>query len=178
MYAGYADQPGAADSAATQYQPAPHTPEPPDPWYRRPAAMIGSGVITAVLLALAAWGIARLNVDDSDRPKDTPATTTAPVQTGQQTTAENPPAQSPAPAEPTAGTDAGPVQTTPSPAESSAQSPTSATTTEPPAPTTTAPPSATTTAPAATTTPDAGWRLPSEITLPSLPTKIELPPGR
>jgi cytoskeletal protein RodZ len=50
-------------------------PEPPTPWYRRPAALVAAGAIGVVILGLAAYAVLKLA---SGSPANSPATTTAP----------------------------------------------------------------------------------------------------
>lgn len=145
---------------------------PPTPWYLQPLALIGWGVLTALLIAGLVWGMVRLvNKESGDT---TPATTSETSVTS--TTAgpgDTPVAPAPAP-ETTPGESTPPAPTT-EPPPSSSEPPS---TTEPPtstAPTTTtattAPPTTTaettTQAPATTT---AAAQPPSEIVIP-------LPPG-
>ncbi len=45
----------------TGRQPEPTEPPPPrTPWYLRPVALVGLGVLTAILIALLVWGMVRL----------------------------------------------------------------------------------------------------------------------
>ncbi len=160
------DYGGAGNDYSECRQPAASPPDPPEsptPWYLRPTALVGWGAVTAILIAVLVWGIVRLSsgtAHQTTSPTTSPATTTTPGSSA--TTA--------APAAPPAAT----TDTT------------AATTTEPPASTTTStePPATETASPEAPTTPTATPgeafqlpQLPSEITVPGLPT-IQLPPGR
>ncbi|HET9876152.1 MAG TPA: hypothetical protein VFQ37_10350 [Mycobacterium sp.] len=148
-------------SGSSGQPPGPPEP-PPTPWYLKPAALIGWGALSAILIALLVWGMVQLISNDSGRTKSTTSSTATTTSTTTTTSA------SPiAPAVTTTDTTS-PTTTEPS---------TTTTTTEPP--TTTTEPSTTTTEPpaAATTTPPEGFHLPSEITVPALPTVIQLPPG-
>ena len=56
--------------------------EPAQPWYQKPAALVGLGAVTAAVLALAGYGIfSAVSSDDSDSgpaTTSTSTTTTAP----------------------------------------------------------------------------------------------------
>ncbi len=58
------------------YQP----PEPPTPWYRRPAALVAAGAIGIVVLALVAYAVFTLvSGSPAHSPATTTTTTTAPT---------------------------------------------------------------------------------------------------
>ncbi|WP_046301465.1 hypothetical protein [Mycobacterium sp. UM_Kg27] len=140
-------------------------PPPPTPWYLRPVALVGLGVLTAILLALLVWGMVRLVNKEPipTAPAPSSVTSTAP--------AEQPAAPAPRQAPSEAATDENPPPATESaPPTSTTEAPSTTTSTEPP--TTTTPPTTTeaptTTAPSTTagsTTP-APARRPPEIVIP------------
>lgn len=141
-------------------------PPPPTPWYLRPVALVGLGVLTALLIALLVWGMVRLV--NKEPGSTTPSTTSVPSITS--VPAEEPVA--PEPVAPGPSSDENPPPATETePPPSTTEAPTSTTTTEPPttteAPTTTEPPS-TTTAPNTTTAPatTTAARRPPEIVIP------------
>ena len=68
------------------YDPAPQ-PEPPTPWYRRPAALIAVGAIGVILLAALVFAIVTLATGS---PAHSPATTTPSTTAPATTTAEEP----------------------------------------------------------------------------------------
>ncbi|OBJ34531.1 MULTISPECIES: hypothetical protein [Mycolicibacter] len=141
-------------------------PPPPTPWYLRPVALVGLGVLTAILIALLVWGMVRLVNKEPipTAPATSSVTSTAP--------AEEPLAPAPRQAPSDATTDENPPPATESePPTSTTEAPSTTTTTEPPT-TTTAPPTTTeaptTTAPSTTAgpaTPTPGRR-PPEIVIP------------
>ena len=77
---GYGQQPGGPGPAAT-------------PWHRKPAAVVGLGVLVAVLLALVILGIVELTREGGSSPSSTSATTPAPATTS--STAPTPSSLSP-----------------------------------------------------------------------------------
>ncbi|BBX24315.1 hypothetical protein MTER_37260 [Mycolicibacter terrae] len=141
---------------------------PPTPWYLQPLALIGWGVLTALLIAGLVWGMVRLvNKESGDAtPTTVTSTTVAPN--------ESPVAPNPEPVVPetTTGENAPPATTIEPSASSSeppstTESPTTTTPTTTSAPTTTEAP--TTTAPTTTqapTTTSAAAQPPSEIVIP------------
>ena len=136
-------------------------PETPIPGWRRPIALVGWGVLIAILLGLIIWGIGQLV---HGAPPQEPATTIAPTMTSKTPT--------------TPRSSAPPV--TP-PTHHSDEQTTTATTPGTDAPTASTENSG---APTTTSTPSPGAfrlpQLPSVITLPSLPglpTEITLRPG-
>ncbi|OBK81123.1 hypothetical protein A5649_11675 [Mycolicibacter heraklionensis] len=136
-------------------------PPPPTPWYLRPVALVGLGVLTAILIALLVWGMVRLVNKEPipTAPATSSVTSTAPV--------EEPLAPAPRQAPSHADTDENPPPTTESePPPSTTEAPSTTTTTEPPT-TTTAPP---TTTEAPTTT------APSTTAAPATPTPERRPP--
>jgi hypothetical protein len=77
------------------YQTAPTpAPQPQDPWYRKPAALVLLGALAALVIALAVYAVVQLMGDDSTGTDTTGTSTTTPT-----TTAEAP-APAPAPGEP------------------------------------------------------------------------------
>lgn len=145
---------------------------PPTPWYLQPVALIGWGVLTALLIAALVWGMVRLvNKNPGDT---TPATTSVTVTTV--APGESPVAPVPAAPETTTDHNAPPATTTEPPSSSetpttTTESPTTTTTTTTTAPTTTEPPTTTAqTTTGAPTTTTAAAEPPSEIVIP-------LPPG-
>jgi hypothetical protein len=137
-------------------------PDDPIPGWRKPIALVGWGVLIAVLLGLIVWGIGQLA---QNAPPQGPTTTIAPTET---TATSTTPPSSAAPVTP--------------PTRQRQEGTTTATT-----PATEAPPASTENSGTPTTTtssPSPGAfpfpQLPSVITLPSLPglpTEITLPPG-
>lgn len=134
----------------------PGWPEPPPaPWYLRPLALIGWGVLTALLIATLVWSMVRLvNKDSGDT---TPATTSV-------TSTVAPPG------EPTAPNPIAPAPT----GQEKAPPPATTTTTEPPATTTTEPP--TTTTEPTTTAPTTTAPTTTQPTTTQPPTTTEAPP--
>ncbi|ORW14800.1 hypothetical protein AWC18_20555 [Mycolicibacter nonchromogenicus] len=156
---------------ATGQQPQWTEPPPPTPWYLRPAALVGLGVLTALLIALLVWGMVRL-VHKEPTPT-APATTT--VTSSVSTPAEEPAEEPAAPGPPQAPSDTATAENPPPPTESepppsTSEAPSTTTTTEPP--TTSAPPTTTeeptTTAPSTTAAPETPTttRRPPEIVIP------------
>lgn len=165
--------------------------EPPaTPWYLRGPALIGWGVITALLIAALLWGIVRLLNKDSGHPAPATTTTTVVTSTVESTGGEAPGSTAAVVPGPAPGSEApAPTGTEAPPSTEASTAPAS---TEP-ATTTTAAPTSTT--PAATSTPETTATTASptpsaatssaapsrpEITLPTLPTLpsvITLPPG-
>jgi hypothetical protein len=143
-----------------EYGSAEPEPDDPIPGWRKPIALIGWGLLIAVLIALIIWGIIQLV---HGTPPREPATTPTPATT----TATTRPSSA--------------ATTTPPAPQSSVQTTTTPTTDAPTASSEDTPTSAATTTP---TTPSGGAyplpQLPSVITLPALPglpTEITLPPG-
>lgn len=68
---GY-DQPGYGQP--TGYGQVPE-PEPPTPWHRKPVALIGLGVLTAVVLAFLVYAVVKFTSGDSSSPAVTSTTT-------------------------------------------------------------------------------------------------------
>lgn len=123
---------------------------PPTPWYLQPLALIGWGVLTALLIAAMVWGMVRLvNKDSGDTTPATTSVTSSPAAPG-----EAPIAPSPGPVAPETTTEenAPPATTT---ASTTTEAPTTTESTTAPtttAPTTTQPPTTTTEAPTTTAT--------------------------
>lgn len=147
----------------TGRQPEWTAPPPRTPWYLRPVALVGLGVLTAILIALLVWGMVRLvNKEPSPAAPATSSvtsTTTAPAEQPaapgpQQAPADAPTAESPPPA---------------------SESQTPASTTAPPSTTTTTEPPSTTTAPP-TTTEAPTTTAPSTTAAPATPTPTRQPP--
>jgi hypothetical protein len=155
---------GAGDTIVQDnYGPEPE-PDAPIPGWRKPIALVGWGVLIAILLGLIIWGIGQLV--DGAAPQE-PATTIAPTITSKTSKTPTTPRSSAAPVAP--------------PTHHSDEQTTTATT-----PGTDAPSASTENSgvPTTTSTPSPGAfrlpQLPSVITLPSLPglpTEITLPPG-
>lgn len=61
-------------------QAPPPDAEPPVPWYRKPAALVGLGALGAVLIALIVFGLAKAITGDSDS-ETTPTSSLTPVTT-------------------------------------------------------------------------------------------------
>lgn len=152
--------------------PAPPAP-PPTPWYLRPAAMIGWGVLSAILITVLVWSMVRLL---SKEPGHTsPATTSVTSVTSTPSSATmssvTPSTAETTEAPATTGPAAPATTTSESPSESSqTTTPTAAQTEAPATGTTTGAPTATTTEAPATTTAGSAIHLPSQIVIP-------LPPG-
>ncbi len=150
----------------TGRQPEPTEPPPPrTPWYLRPVALVGLGVLTAILIALLVWGMVRLlNKEPSPTAPATSSvtsTTTAPAKAPAAPSLEQSPSDAP-------------TAENPPPA---AESQTPASTTAPPGTTTTtAPPATTTTAPSTTTAPPSTTTAPSTTAAPVTPTPTRQPP--
>ncbi len=154
-YQSPAETDGVADvRPPMQFERDPYEPAvAPLPWYRRPEAALGAGILI-VLLALAA-AVFYVVRDDESAPTSTTApqtTTTAPTTSPPPTTEAPPPetTQAPPPRTRTVTQAPPPVTVTespPPPPPTSEPPPPPPTTTEPPPPTTTAPPPPTTTAP-------------------------------
>ncbi|MGH3561085.1 MAG: hypothetical protein ACRDTN_04595, partial [Mycobacterium sp.] len=137
--------------------PAQQPPGPPEPpttaWYLKPAALLGWGALSAILIAVLVWGIMRLHSGDSGH---TAATTTSSTSTTATTTPSTVAAPAPATTPPSTVAAPAPATTPPS---------TVATTTDP--------------STTAATTPGEAFQLPqlpSDITIPGLP-PIQIPPG-
>ncbi|MCV7028459.1 oligopeptide transporter substrate-binding protein [Mycobacterium sherrisii] len=136
-------------------------PDDPIPGWRKPAALIGWGLLIAVLIALIVWGVMQLVAGTP--PQDTFIRTPTTATTSRlPTSAATPVTPAPAPS----------LTTEPMP---SSDAPTASTEETPPS---TTPQSTATTTPSGEAYPLP--QLPSVITLPSLPglpTEITLPPG-
>jgi hypothetical protein len=152
---------GAGDTIVRDKHDSEPQPEAPIPIWCKPIALVGWGVLIAILLGLIIWGIGQLV---RGAPPQEPATTIAPSTTSKAPTT---PRSSAAPVAP--------------PTRHSDEQTTTATTAKTDAPTASTENSG---APATTSTPSPGAfrlpQLPSVITLPSLPglpTEITLPPG-
>lgn len=74
-------------TAAARYGGGSYEPEPPTPWYRRPAALVAFGAIGVVLLAALVFAVVKLATGS---PAHSPATTTTPSAAVTTTTAEPP----------------------------------------------------------------------------------------
>lgn len=168
-YGGHYGEPGyySEQREPTEHQPLWSEPTPPTPWYLRPVALIGLGVLTAILLALLVWGMVGLVHKE-------PATTAPTTTSTTPTTAPAAEPVAPEPATPSTAVGENPAPSTETePPPSTTAEPTPTTTTAPPTtsstpetPTTTAPPSTSTTpsAPAEPSTPTT--RRPPEIVIP------------
>lgn len=87
----YYSEPTAAARYGGYYEPGPQPPEPPTPWYRRPAALVAAGAIGVILLAALVYAVVKLT---SGSPAPSPATTTpVPSTTAPVTTTERAPRQ-------------------------------------------------------------------------------------
>jgi hypothetical protein len=73
----YYSEPTAAARYGGYYDPAPQ-PEPPTPWYRRPAALIAAGAIGVILLGALVFTVVTLSTGS---PAHSPATTTTTAST-------------------------------------------------------------------------------------------------
>ncbi|WP_179466491.1 hypothetical protein [Mycolicibacterium vinylchloridicum] len=135
----YSDYQQPAYGAPTGYGHHPPPPE-PAPWYRKPAALVGLGVLTAVILALLVYAIVKFTGSGGSGPATT--TTTAPT--------------SPSSAEQSASVvpQPGVTQTVTQSPTATSEAPTTTTTTEAPTTTTTtaAPSTSTSTSTSTTTT--------------------------
>ena len=137
-------------------------PPPRTPWYLRPVALVGLGVLTAILIALLVWGMVRL-VNKEPSPA-APATSSV--------TSTTAPAEQPAAPVPQQAPSDAPTAESPPPAT---ESETPASTTAPPSTTTTTEPPSTTTAPP-TTTEAPTTTAPSTTAAPATPTPTRQPP--
>jgi cytoskeletal protein RodZ len=82
-------EPTAAARYGGYYEPEPQPPEPPTPWYRRPAALVAAGAIGVILLGALVFAVVKLT---SGSPAPSPATTTpVPSTTAPVTTTERAP---------------------------------------------------------------------------------------
>ncbi|MBB3604920.1 hypothetical protein FHT40_004604 [Mycolicibacterium sp. BK556] len=118
----YSDYQQSEYAAPTGYGDYPPPPE-PTPWYKKPAALVGLGVLTAVILALLVYAIVKFTGSGGSSPATT--TTTAPTTSTSAVTSA------------TVAPEPGVTQTvTESPATTS-EAPTTTTTTEAPTTTTT-----------------------------------------
>nr|WP_085672287.1 hypothetical protein [Mycobacterium szulgai] len=136
---------------ADQFEP--YEPETePQPWYRKPATLIGWALLVAILIALIIYGIVALMNEDRG-PTRSPATTTAPSTT---TTTPSTTTTTPPPS---------PSETTTEPPSTEVPPNTTPPVQQPPRPPTQAPPTHRHLPP-----------LPSVITIPGVPTPITLPP--
>jgi len=61
-------------------------PEPPTPWYRRPAALVGLGVLTALALTLLVYAVVKFTTSNGTGPAGT--STTPPTSPGETTSAQ------------------------------------------------------------------------------------------
>lgn len=144
-------------------------PPPRTPWYLRPVALIGLGVLTALLIALLVWGMVRL-VNKEPSPS-APATSSVTSTTTAPSEESVVPGPEQAPSQASTEDDAPPATDTQPPA-STTDVPTT-TTTQPP--TTTEPP--TTTAAPTTTAPTTTTAAPSTTSAPATPTLTRQPPA-
>lgn len=179
----YADYGGTSGEAYSEYgaqgYPDPvgfggHPTPAPSPWFQRPAALVGLGVLTAVVLAFLVYAVVKFTgAGTSDGPAGTPNTvppaTTTTAGTTEQPNTEQPPAPAPTPT--------GQTTAEPSPTAAPAPPPTTTpTTAETPTPNPT--PSPTVTTSVTTVTETTTKRL-----FPTLPTRLvpptlyEPPPG-
>ena len=80
----YANYGGTGGEAYSDYQQSEHgtptgyggyPPPDPTPWYRKPAALVGLGVLTAVILALLVYAIVKFTGSGSSGPATTTTTT-------------------------------------------------------------------------------------------------------
>ena len=72
----YSDYQQSGYGAPTGYGDYPPPPE-PTPWYRKPAALVGLGVLTALVLALLIYAIVQFTSSSGSSPTTT--TTTSPT---------------------------------------------------------------------------------------------------
>ncbi len=169
--AGYGYPADYQTGYGTEYQTGyAAAPEPPTPWYRKPAALVALGAATALILALVIYAIVQLaggsSTPTGETTTTTPTTTEAPTETGG--------TQVPAPVETQTVTETPTTTAAPPPEETTTEAPTETTTatTEPPTETTTttteAPPTETVTE---TETVRPTW------TRPTLPTLFPRPGG-
>ena len=72
-------EPAVAFGPPTGYETGPgsYPPEPPTPWYRKPAGLVGLGVLTAGVLALLVYAIVKFTANDATSP--TLTSTTSPT---------------------------------------------------------------------------------------------------
>lgn len=176
QYAGYRDP--AAGQAYSEYgnqaygEPTGYNQYPPavpatTPWYQRPAALVGLGVLTAAVLALLVYAIVRFTTSGDSAPTGSTTTSATTSTTTADTTTSAPP---------TTTQTAAPAPTTVTTTVTTATAPPTTTTTV--APTTTENP-VTTTPPSVTTITETTTK-PFWPTLPTLrpPTLYEPPPGQ
>jgi hypothetical protein len=139
QYANYGGTGGEAysDYQQTGYEPqtgyGDHPPPEPTPWYRKPVALVGLGVLTAVIMAFLVYAVVKFTGSGGSSPAGT--TTTSPSTS---TTAATSASVAPEPGGTTQTVTQSPTATTPT-----SEAPTT-TTTESPVTTTTEAPSTST----------------------------------
>ncbi|KAA1430946.1 hypothetical protein [Mycolicibacter arupensis] len=155
----------------TGHQPLWSDPPAPTPWYLRPVALVGLGVLTAILIALLVWGM--VGLVHKEPATTAPTTTSAPSTTAP---AEEPAAPAPAVPSTAAGENPPPATETEPPAATTPE-PTPTTTSAPPT-TSSTPETPTTTAPSTTPTTTIAPTEPSTPTTTRRPPEIVIPlPG-
>lgn len=78
----YADYGGSGGQAYSEYTNAgpghyPAPVPPPTPWFQRPAALVGLGVLTAAVLALLVYAMVKFTTSGDTKPAGTATTTTS-----------------------------------------------------------------------------------------------------
>lgn len=93
QYANYGGTGGEAysDYQRSEYGPptgyGAYPPPEPTPWYRKPAALVGLGVLTAIILALLVYAIVKFTGSGGSNPTTTTTTTTPTTSTTAATSA-------------------------------------------------------------------------------------------
>ncbi|MEZ0364158.1 oligopeptide transporter substrate-binding protein [Mycobacterium sp. pUA109] len=152
----------ADDYRAPRAEPPAEVPR--TPWYLKPAVLMGWGVLVTLLLGAVVWGIVQLMSRDTGGSTSTTTSSTTTT-----TTSSTAPTSTTAPAAP-APTTTTTTTTTTEPTTTTDTTTTSDTTTST-SDTTTAPTTTSTSAPGAFQLP----HMPSQITLPPVPTVINSP---
>jgi cytoskeletal protein RodZ len=76
---GYPDDPSEAPTGQYNYgNDADYGQHDPTPWHRKPAVLIGLGVLVAILIALVIYGIVELNQGGGANPPGTSSVSTTP----------------------------------------------------------------------------------------------------
>ncbi|CPR10906.1 hypothetical protein BN971_02180 [Mycobacterium bohemicum DSM 44277] len=82
----YYSEPTQAARYGGYYDQAPEPPEPRQPWYRRPAALVAAGAVGVIVLAAVAFAVVKLVSGSPGHAPAATTTTTAPTTTTVATT--------------------------------------------------------------------------------------------